>query len=250
MDSAIAHADFLATFHTRYGIIPDYEKILEYDYRRLITPGDTVVDVGAHTGTHTVVFCELVGPDGTVLAFEPLPPMFAALEARKLGAQACLVNAALSDKAGRANFVYARGTPWDSGLRQRVFNDPEHADPITIEVEVFRLDDFLPDLRALKYIKIDTEGGEIGCLRGAVETLRRFRPYVSVEYGVSGYGAYGHTKQTLFEFAASLDYVMGDLFGAVCNDADSWERICDRSYWDWFMIPRERIGEWQQRLTS
>jgi hypothetical protein len=70
------------------GFVPDYEMILERDYRGLIRAGDAVVDDGAHYGRHTVVFCELGGPACSVLAFEPLPMAFTALEARGLRSSA------------------------------------------------------------------------------------------------------------------------------------------------------------------
>lgn len=41
-----------------------------------IRSGDTVVDVGANIGTHTVTFAAIVGHAGSVLAFEPQPSSF------------------------------------------------------------------------------------------------------------------------------------------------------------------------------
>src|ERR1700759_4504087 len=43
---------------------------------RFINPGDTVVDVGANIGTHTVAFANLVGAGGVVPAFEPQRRLF------------------------------------------------------------------------------------------------------------------------------------------------------------------------------
>lgn len=39
--------------------------------RRILRPGDTVLDVGAHIGGLAVPFAQLVGPEGRVYAFEP-----------------------------------------------------------------------------------------------------------------------------------------------------------------------------------
>lgn len=39
--------------------------------RRVIHPGDTVIDVGANVGYLTTFLSQLVGPNGNVLAFEP-----------------------------------------------------------------------------------------------------------------------------------------------------------------------------------
>jgi hypothetical protein len=41
--------------------------------RSRITPGDLVIDVGAHTGYFTLLASQLVGPTGSVVAIEPSP---------------------------------------------------------------------------------------------------------------------------------------------------------------------------------
>ena len=188
--------------------------------------------------------------DGAVIAFEPLPDIFLKLRSNITSQNACLVNAALSDQSGRTSFVHARGTPWESGLRQRILTDPQHADPVTIEVEAMRLDDWIEDMTALRYIKIDVEGGEMAVLQGAERTLGRFRPIISVEYGFQGYSVYGHEKRTLWDFAAAHDYILGDLFGAPCYSVDTWNLVCGRSYWDYYIVPRERTEEWQAAVSG
>ena len=46
---------------------------LEWVARHMLRPGDTVVDCGANNGFTTVFFAKCVGPQGRVIAFEPLP---------------------------------------------------------------------------------------------------------------------------------------------------------------------------------
>lgn len=36
-------------------------------------PGDAIIEIGAHIGTETLGFSSIVGPNGSVIAFEPLP---------------------------------------------------------------------------------------------------------------------------------------------------------------------------------
>ncbi len=49
----------------------------EHDKQRLMSsmlqPGDTMFDVGANVGYYTLLASHRVGPDGRVIAFEPLP---------------------------------------------------------------------------------------------------------------------------------------------------------------------------------
>jgi hypothetical protein len=44
--------------------------------RRLVRPGQTVVDIGANTGVHTLPMAALAGERGRVIAFEPTGPAF------------------------------------------------------------------------------------------------------------------------------------------------------------------------------
>src|SRR5688572_14768172 len=48
-------------------------------FRSLLRPGMTVVDVGANQGIFTLFCANLVGPTGSVIAFEPDPEMFSTL---------------------------------------------------------------------------------------------------------------------------------------------------------------------------
>lgn len=45
-----------------------------------LRPDDTVWDVGANIGLYTILIGAAVGPAGTVIAFEPMPPCFERLK--------------------------------------------------------------------------------------------------------------------------------------------------------------------------
>jgi FkbM family methyltransferase len=226
----------------------DYEMMLEKHFRRWLRPGDTVLDVGAHTGRHLGVFLDCVGSKGQVLAFEPLPFAFKILKSKFSGTRAVLNNVALAKEAGRAQFTFAQGTPEESGLKQRIFNVPGQANPKVIEVQVDTMDAHCQKLSSLSFVKIDTEGGEIGCLQGGEKTLARLRPLVSVEYGYPSYSVYGYTKDTLYDFATQAGYQLVDIFLNHLAEREDWKLCCDGICWDFFMVPNERIAEFTQRL--
>ena len=48
-------------------------------YRKLIKAGDTVLDIGANIGAHTIPLARLVGDTGMVVAFEPTKYAFTKL---------------------------------------------------------------------------------------------------------------------------------------------------------------------------
>ena len=49
------------------------------EFRSLLRPGDTVIDVGANVGWYTLLASSRVGPSGQVVAFEPVPSALAFL---------------------------------------------------------------------------------------------------------------------------------------------------------------------------
>ena len=68
---------------------------------QLISSGDWVIDIGANVGHYTKRFSDLVGPQGRVIAVEPVPDTFALLAANVLLFQyrnVTLLNLAASDQ--------------------------------------------------------------------------------------------------------------------------------------------------------
>ena len=57
-----------------------FERIAQSFYTKVVRPGDTVIDGGAHMGRHAIPLAQLVGAEGKVLAFEPLPFISARLQ--------------------------------------------------------------------------------------------------------------------------------------------------------------------------
>lgn len=144
-------------------------------------PGQWVVDIGANVGHYTARLSELVGPDGRVIAFEPVPETFAIL-AWNLQLYGCtnvtLVNTAVSDKCE----VVAMTMPdHDSGLRNfyqaRIAQsrDDESISSMAISLEQLKC------ARRIALIKIDVEGHEAAVLRGLRQILHRDQPIVILE---------------------------------------------------------------------
>ena len=228
----------------------DYEKILEVGYRRFLGPGCYVADVGAHEGDHTQHFVKLVGPTGRVIAFEPIPAMADELRQWFSGwPNAEIHNCALGATVGTTSFTHVTNMPWFSGVKERDLSGLD-AKIETIEVAVDTIDNALAALPRLDYIKIDIEGGEMDCLKGAESVLSRHRPVISVEYGSSGYSRYGYVKRSLFDFAVLRGYATSDLFGNIIDTPERWDQICDVVYWDYFLVPKERLDWWRRNFLA
>ncbi len=149
--------------------------------RELLRPGDWVLDVGANVGHYALACSRIVGPQGRVVAFEPVPDTFALLCSNCMAIHdrnITLFNAAASDRTasrGMSIPVYA------TGLRRSTeahFSGDEEAQDVW--VYSMALDDLSwPSRVAL--VKIDTEGHEMSVLRGMTRLLGRDRPHLIVE---------------------------------------------------------------------
>ena len=224
------------------GTVPDYEGVLRRGYSRFIAPGATVIDIGAHQGAHFDTFRQLVGATGRVVGFEPVPAFADMIRARH-GSEIDLRQMALSTQPGEANFLHMTKAPGESGFRER--RSAGDRGVVDIKVRVSTLDAETAELDRVDFIKLDIEGSEINCLTGGQRTIERHRPYISVEYGRPGYSLYGLTAGSLYDWSKGAGYRISDLFGNLVADRDEWTAICDRSYWDYFLVPREKTGDWQ-----
>lgn len=140
-----------------------------------VGPGDVVLDLGGNIGTSALLFSRLVGPEGRVFSFEPA---FGDVLLRNLAENGAhnvqLVEAAVSDCSGEAKFVVT-----DGGIDSQ-FGKATHPQARTVRVTT--LDEFVEQqgLSRVDFIKMDIEGAEELAIRGAVQTIRRFRPNWSV----------------------------------------------------------------------
>jgi FkbM family methyltransferase len=149
----------------------------------LLSPGDCVIDVGANIGLYTKRCSELVGKEGRVIAFEPVPETFALLtsNAQRFGfANVTLINAAVSDESA---FVGMSMPTFDTGLknfyRARIVQDTDRQTGGLQAIAVSLDSLHIPQRIAL--VKIDVEGHEACALQGMADLLHRDHPSLIVE---------------------------------------------------------------------
>lgn len=217
-----------------------FERMTESFYNKVVRPGDTVVDGGAHTGRHALPLARLVGTEGVVMAFEPLP--MAADRLQQLVATAALDQSvqlrreALSREPGRRPFYVVHNMPEFSGLKNRDYAGfvPEQSE---IQVQVTTIDSALGgDGRrpaTVSFIKLDLEGGEFRALQGAEQTLRNYGPCCVFENGLNA-SADGYDADEFFEFFRRLDYGLYDILGCPV-DQSHWMQS---GPWQFVAIPR------------
>jgi FkbM family methyltransferase len=154
---------------------------------RRVTPGMTVVDVGANFGYFTLLLGDLVGAAGHVIAVEPNP------EAASLLQESVLLNGhrtrtkvvphALGASAGRGWLYAPDGEPKNAAL----VGTEDLAGGRTVEVATLTLDEVALDYARVDLVKIDAEGGEEGIVAGMRQVIARDRPAIVLEFNAARY---------------------------------------------------------------
>ena len=174
----------------------------------LCRPGDCVLDIGANVGDWALPMALAVGPQGKVLAFEPVPYLVQALvKTARINRHDWVevFELALGSTDGTAEFSVERANSGGSRLG-RMAGD---FSPITVRTA--RLDSVLAsrsDITRVDFIKVDVEGFEEQVLQGARETLARFRPALLFESGFES----RDQRSSMHQLLAALDY---EVIGAV-----------------------------------
>ena len=182
----------------------DAEPEVQDALAELIEPGQTVYDVGANIGFFTILCSRLVGPQGKVYAFEPIPENVVTLRhniALNKLTNVVVVEQALSASTGTAEMFVS---PWSAfhslnvdGASKRENHGPDGGQ---IMVETVTLDEFVQrdGVSAPDLIKLDVEGAELLVVEGMRETLHTVQPLLLVEVH--------DTNREYGEFVDSIDY--------------------------------------------
>lgn len=142
-------------------------------FRRLVRPGDTVLDLGANHGVYTLLAAMLAGPTGRVHAFEPNPRLarLADLSSRMNGYGGMVtVHRLCAGDANGSTWLVVEDAFSGGGTQNRAGAEGETA----IACRTAILDDLFDDPGFLvDVVKIDVEGSEGRALRGMRRLLAR-----------------------------------------------------------------------------
>jgi len=167
----------------------------------LITPGATVVDVGASLGYYTLLAAKRVGNDGSVYAFEPHPPSFERLiENVKLNnwKNVQAFNFAISDKKGEKKlYVFKSGMASGSSFALK-------RDSVPITVKTMRLEDAVKT--DIDLVKMDIEGAEVEVLKGMERILAKGKVKIICEVHPKDISLLGHDVAEITELLKKHNY--------------------------------------------
>ena len=155
-----------------------WEEHVHKQVKKHALPGTTVLDVGAHIGTETIIMAQCVGSLGKVYTFEPQKKNF-----RELWAN-CLVNK-VDDRVVLHRMAIG-STHKQVEIGRIVTSSDGEVDEGGIGIwgggdvtEMRSIDSFNFDNVSL--VKIDVEGCENDVLDGMVETIKKNQPVIIIE---------------------------------------------------------------------
>lgn len=151
-----------------------------------INDGDVVLDIGAHFGFFS--FFAVANGASRVYAFEPNPDSYEVLKKNcELWGSIEPICLAVSSATGEAEMYREYGDRISSvastlvpDRRGSILQDIEYSDKIT--VRTITVDDFVrkKGIERVDFIEIDVEGYEKEVLKGAKDTIMKFKPKMAI----------------------------------------------------------------------
>lgn len=194
-----------------------YDIILCDCFRRHLSAGDIVLDVGANIGYISAIAASRVGTSGEVHGFEPLAECFARLEVLSSANPTFRFffnNAAIGSEKGSVSIGFN-----SQGDIRNATLVPGKKTSDTRQVPVWRLDDYILERisapERIRIIKIDVEGFEFPVLKG----LERFfsttglRPLIVCEIKPWEIQNIGHTMTEFDDYMRKFGYKPYDMVG-------------------------------------
>lgn len=179
-------------------LLGTFELALQKILSSYLQPGMVFYDAGANVGFLSMLAARLVGTDGSVHCFEPLPK----------NVEQIRHNTALNDFQGIVMVHSVALGQTDSTASFRVSEQPTFGalsdSPMrvdkqidTIEVSVRRLDSLFgqEQFRPPDLIKVDVEGSEVDFLAGSHGVIGRFRPLLALELHGTNQGVASWLRQ-------------------------------------------------------
>jgi len=170
----------------------DGEKIVTQEQvdaiRQYVTEGDTVIDIGAHSGDTTIPMALAAGASGCAFAFEPNPYVFEVLKKNaSLNTEKTNIvplNLAATEENGEFVFHYSDGGFCNGGFLSRLNRRHGHHSTLTVQgrvVETLLAGDYPERLARLSLIKVDAEGYDANVLKSMAGLIRKHQPVIICE---------------------------------------------------------------------
>lgn len=172
------------------------------------TYGKDIIDVGANNGSFSIDFSHLVGDEGKVHSFEPQRIIYYQLCGNVFMNgidNVYCYNNAVGDT--HEDVKIEKPNYYNDGFVN--FGDVKVQNSLQDNFEYVKcttLDSF--DFKDVVFIKIDVQGYEPYVLRGAVETIKKHRPYLYVEFEEDLLIKYNSSEYLLKKQIEDMGYII------------------------------------------
>lgn len=200
-------------------------------FKKYIRKNDIVIDVGANIGYYTLLSAKIVGDNGRVYAFEPSQKVYKKLKYNislnnfKNIITECL---GVSDKENKERLCL-----------QSSYKIHEESKIENTEIDMITLDSYIKrkKINKVDFIKIDTDGFDFAILKGAINTIKKFRPTIIVETDLNE-----EDSEDFLDFLFSLkNYeIYSDREKRLRNKGDIRNEFRDRGIMNVALIPNDR----------
>lgn len=175
-------------------------------------PGWVVMDCGALYGDHSIAYARTIGKDGVVIAIEANKMAFDCLvkNAEKFESTVLCMNLALGEDQHGGDAIHIMSDNVGASQVDTKKDTPENLPANRIEtiVKTATIDGIAKDadLQVLHFCKIDCEGFEFKILKGAKETLKRFKPILLIEMNSWALSQQDACYKDIYDFLIEMNY--------------------------------------------
>jgi FkbM family methyltransferase len=223
-----AHKMFLDKLDTlQLGMNRIYEPEMTTFFRRHLSPGGIVLDIGAHIGYYSLIFAEAVGPSGKVFAFEPNPENYRLLLKNiRINKFQNIepINKAVSDKTGVLNLYESDSNSGD----HRIYDSGEKRKQIRIQA--LKIDDLISEMeQPLKLIKMDIQGAEYYALNGMISLINKSEDLLlSAEFWPYGLKMSGVVPESFIALLFKLGFTVYEFGGSEMVKINSASQLTEK----------------------
>lgn len=172
---------------------------------KLIKLGDSVIEVGANVGAHSLIISKIIGKNGNLVAIEPTDYAFSKLQRNynlnpSLKENTKLLRAYVSNN--EHDKVAKIRSSWQINASSKMKEDKDE----TYTGEITTLDSLFINLPQIDFIKIDVDGFDYKVLTGSAQLLEKFKPIVFIELGEYHLNLNGDSAKDILRFFKKLNY--------------------------------------------
>ena len=173
--------------------------------KKHIKSNSTVLDIGANFGQMSMVFSNLVEPNGEVMSFEAQNLVFHFLE-KNIEANRCknvrLIERAVYNKENEVLYFstpdMTNGAPYSGNT---ILGNSKTSNGVkSITIDSLKIDN------PISFMKIDIEGSDIFALKGAKETILKHKMPIIFEYTQHVQTDFNTSFQDYVDFVESINY--------------------------------------------